>query len=75
MFTGLVEEIGKLVKIIRAGEGFRLSFEASVVIKDMQIGSSVAVNGVCLTVVVFDGKRFSVDVIEETLKKNKSWQS
>lgn len=70
MFTGLVEEKGKLINIIKKGEGFRLTFEAAKVIDDMQIGSSISVNGVCLTVVVFQGNQFSVDVIEETLKKS-----
>ena len=70
MFTGLVEEKGKLVTILNKGEGFRLTFEAAKVIDDMQIGSSISVNGVCLTVVVFEKNHFSVDVIEETLKKS-----
>lgn len=70
MFTGLVEEKGKLVSILNKGEGFRLTFEAAKVMSDMQVGSSVSVNGVCLTVVLFENNRFSVDVIEETLKKS-----
>lgn len=70
MFTGLIEEKGKLITIKSKGEGFRLTFEASKVIEDMQIGSSISVNGVCLTVVTMENKLFSVDVIEETLKKS-----
>ena len=61
---------GKLVSILNKGEGFRLTFEAAKVMSDMQVGSSVSVNGVCLTVVLFENNRFSVDVIEETLKKS-----
>lgn len=69
MFTGLVEEKGSLINKIKTGEGFRLVFTAKLVMNDMQIGSSIAVNGCCLTVVDKDDSSFSVDVIEETLKK------
>jgi riboflavin synthase len=69
MFTGLVEEKGKLVDKIPMGEGLRLVFEGSVVTYDMQIGSSISVNGCCLTVVKLDDNKFSVDTIEETLLK------
>jgi riboflavin synthase len=69
MFTGLVEEKGILVKKIKTGEGYRFEFKAAKVTEDIQIGSSVAVNGCCLTVIHFSGDIFSVDAIEETLKK------
>lgn len=69
MFTGLVEEKGKLLKIIPMGEGLRFVFEAALVAQDMQIGSSISVNGCCLTVVNLDNNQFSVDAIEETLSK------
>ncbi|QQS35092.1 MAG: riboflavin synthase [Ignavibacteriales bacterium] len=69
MFTGLVEEKGKLISKIPSGEGLRLSFSADIIINDMQIGNSISVNGCCLTVVNIDGKKFSVDAIEETLSK------
>jgi riboflavin synthase len=69
MFTGLVEEKGKLIEKIPMGEGLRLVFQASLVTDDMQIGSSVSVNGCCLTVVNLNNNKFSVDTIEETLSK------
>lgn len=69
MFTGLVEEKGKLVEKIPMGDGLRLVFEGAIVTNDMQIGSSISVNGCCLTVVKFDRNKFSVDTIEETLLK------
>lgn len=69
MFTGLVEEKGKLTDKIPTGNGLRLKFEAELVTSDMQIGSSVSVNGCCLTVVELDKKVFAVDTIEETLSK------
>ncbi|HVO72432.1 MAG TPA: riboflavin synthase [Ignavibacteriaceae bacterium] len=69
MFTGLVEETGELLKKIKTGEGYRLVIKASKVLDDMKIGSSISVNGCCLTVVNQEGSSFSLDVIEETLKK------
>jgi len=69
MFTGLVEETGKLIEKIPAGDGYRLKFKAKKVIDDLKIGSSIAVNGCCLTVVELDNNIFAVDTIEETLLK------
>jgi len=69
MFTGLVEEKGILKEKIPTGEGFQFVIEANIIMKDLQIGSSVAVNGCCLTVVKIDGNKFAVDTIEETLNK------
>ncbi len=69
MFTGLVEEKGKLFKKIKTGEGYRLEFKAKIVTGDLGIGNSIAVNGCCLTVVNLMDNVFSVDVIEETLIK------
>ena len=64
MFTGIVEEIGKVVST--AGS---LTIAAESVLEGMQLGDSMAVNGVCLTVTAFDDKSFSVDVMPETLDK------
>jgi len=69
MFTGLVEETGKLKKKVKTGEGFQFTFSASKVFDDLEIGSSISVNGCCLTVVKKEENTFSVDTIEETLKK------
>ena len=69
MFTGLVEETGKLEKKLKTGEGFQFTFSASKIFDDLDIGSSISVNGCCLTVVKIEDKTFSVDTIEETLKK------
>jgi riboflavin synthase len=69
MFTGLVEEKGTLKIKTPTGDGFQFTFEADKVISDLKIGSSIAVNGCCLTVVKIEGNTFSVDTIEETLNK------
>jgi len=69
MFTGLVEEKGTLKEKIPTGDGFQFVIEAKLVLEDLQIGSSIAVNGCCLTVVKITGNTFAVDTIEETLNK------
>ena len=69
MFTGLVEETGKLKNKTKTGEGFQFTFSAEKVFDDLEIGSSISVNGCCLTVIKKEGNAFSVDAIEETLKK------
>jgi riboflavin synthase len=65
MFTGIVAEVGSIVSV-SAG---KLTIGARQTLKDLQIGGSIAVNGVCLTVTTFDDMSFSVDVMPETLKK------
>jgi riboflavin synthase len=64
MFTGIVEEIGT---VIEAGRE-RLAFEAHNVLEGMKMGDSIAVNGVCLTVVSPENHSFSVNVMPETLR-------
>jgi riboflavin synthase len=69
MFTGLVEEKGTLVNKIKTGDGYRLEIKAEKVLEDTVIGSSISVNGCCLTVVEKKSGTVSMDTIEETLKK------
>jgi len=66
LFTGLVEEIGT---VLQAGEG-RLSIAARTVLEGLRLGDSIAVNGVCLTVVALDGRSFAVEVMPETLRRS-----
>ena len=69
MFTGLVEEVGTLVQISNSGNGRRLVIAAPLVAHDgVAIGDSVAVNGVCLTVVKIQGNHLAVDVVPETVR-------
>lgn len=68
MFTGLIEEIGRLRRVTRQGQAMILSVEASKVLQGVQLGDSIAVNGVCLTVVSYDEKSFAVDVMPETFR-------
>ena len=69
MFTGLVEEKGRLVFIRRGSDSARLKINASVIMDGLKLGDSIAVNGVCLTVTSFDRGQFEADVMAETLAK------
>jgi riboflavin synthase len=69
MFTGLVEEIGSVKAVSALGNGKRLSISASSILDDLKIDDSVAINGVCQTVVSCDSKSFTVEAIEETIRK------
>lgn len=68
MFTGIVEELGELVSREELTDAARLVIHGPTVTSDARHGDSIAVNGVCLTVVdVLPGGRFSADVMLETL--------
>lgn len=70
MFTGIVEELGEIVAIETAGDSVRLAVRGPLVVQDAVRGASIAVNGVCLTVVEVKGEVFAADVIKETLDKS-----
>ena len=65
MFTGIVEELGRL----RSRAGGRLVVEASLVLDDLKVGDSLAHNGVCLTVVDVGAGCFAIDAVEETFRR------
>ncbi len=69
MFTGLVEEIGKVQKVQSIGGGRRFTVEAKKIFDDLKIDDSVAINGVCQTVTEINGNSFSFVAVEETLLK------
>lgn len=70
MFTGIIEEVGKVKNISRGSNSAKLTIQASKVLEDTKIGDSIATNGVCLTVVSMDHDSFTVDVMPETIKKS-----
>lgn len=71
MFTGIVEELGELVSRDELTDAARLVIQGPTVASDARHGDSIAVNGVCLTVVeVLPGGRFSADVMRETLERS-----
>jgi len=67
MFTGLIEEIGRIQSIERASAGSRIVIAASLVTTDLAAGDSIAVNGVCLTALDVSPGSFAADVSPETL--------
>ncbi|RYG73295.1 riboflavin synthase [Lentibacillus lipolyticus] len=69
MFTGIVEEMGRIRQLDEASESaVRLTIEAATVLNDVKIGDSIAVNGICLTVTDKSNDAFGVDVMPETIK-------
>ncbi len=69
MFTGIVEERGAVAAIEERSEGRRFWLSAQRVLEDAEIGSSIAVNGVCLTAVALEPGRFAVEAVPETLRR------
>lgn len=70
MFTGIIEEMGKVAEIKRNPHSAAFSIAGDRIFDDLKIGDSVATNGVCLTVRQIKGKRFVADVMAETLKRS-----
>lgn len=68
MFTGIVEEKGKIHNIRQTGDAIVMTIEASKILTDVKEGDSIAVNGVCLTVTYFNDKLFTVDLMPETVR-------
>ncbi len=69
MFTGLVEEIGEVTSVRRTRDSIRFSVKADVVMEALNVGDSVAVSGICLTVVELGPSHFAVDATPETLAR------
>ena len=70
MFTGIVEEMGTLTQLIRGSKEQRITISCSKILEDIHLGDSIAVNGICLTVVTYDGKSFQADVMNETFLRS-----
>ena len=70
MFTGIVEELGEIVAVEHGADSAVVRVRGPLVTSDASPGASIAVNGVCLTVVEHDGETFSVDVMAETLSRS-----
>ncbi|SHI67349.1 riboflavin synthase alpha chain [Geosporobacter subterraneus DSM 17957] len=67
MFTGLVEEIGTIQSILKGTKSAKIVIQAKKILEKVQLGDSIAVNGVCLTVTDFTSHSFAVDVMAETI--------
>ncbi|MFD5472685.1 riboflavin synthase [Streptomyces sp. NPDC127105] len=70
MFTGIVEELGEVTAVEDLGDAARFRLRGPVVTEGARHGDSIAVNGVCLTVVEHEGDEFTADVMAETLKRS-----
>ena len=70
MFTGIIEELGKVVSLKRGSQAAVLTIEGNVIFDDLKLGDSVAVNGVCLTASHISGNMFQADVMNETFHRS-----
>lgn len=68
MFTGIVKELGIVRNMNKAGANYRLDIESKNIAKSVKIGDSVAVNGICLTLVSIKGNIMSFDVMAQTIR-------
>ena len=69
MFTGIVEELGRVIRLETIEDSARLTVEAPTVTQDVSLGDSVSVNGCCLTVAAVHGSTFTADLMAETLTR------
>jgi len=70
MFTGLIEEIGKVQSVVKSTKSAQITIKASKVLNGVKLGDSISTNGVCLTVTDFSNHIFSVDVMAETIRRS-----
>ena len=70
MFTGLIEDLGTVRELRPAGSGARLTVATAIPGSELVLGESIAVNGICLTVVAIEGGAFTADVSPESLQRS-----
>ncbi len=70
MFTGIIEEVGKISNIYSVGNGLRLNIGCEKILTDVKIDQSISVNGVCLTVVKVASNAFEADAVAETVQRS-----
>jgi riboflavin synthase len=69
MFTGIIEELGRVTAIEQQQDAVRITIEGPLIASDLHRGDSIAVSGTCLTAVEFDSNGFTADVMQETLDR------
>ena len=69
MFTGIIEEIGKVKAMVRHANSIKLTIVVKKILEDIHIGDSICTNGVCLTVTTFDDSSYTADVMPETMNR------
>lgn len=70
MFTGIIEEVGKVTQLQKGTYSVILHIQATLILEQLKVGDSVAVNGVCLTVTSIQAHGFTADVMHETLNRS-----
>lgn len=70
MFTGIIEEVGRVKNIKSGMKSAVLTLEARIIFEDLKLGDSVAVNGVCLTAASIEKNTFTADVMHETIRRS-----
>lgn len=70
MFTGIVEEVGRVSAVRSKPQAMELTISCSLILEDVKRGDSISINGVCLTVSTFTNDTFTADVIPETVKSS-----
>jgi len=69
MFTGIIEEIGKVRGVVHGSKSIKLSIQCGKIMEGVKLGDSIAVDGICLTVVNKKSDEFTADVMPETMRK------
>lgn len=69
MFTGIIEEVGTITDIQRHGASCTLCVHANTILQDLNIGDSIAVNGICLTATSYNATHFYADVMHESIAR------
>ena len=70
MFTGIIEEIGVVKNLKKTSDGMTLFIDGKKVTSDITLGASIAISGVCTTVISYKDGIFSVDIMEESLDRS-----
>lgn len=70
MFTGIIEEVGEIMNVVRGSQSAVLHIRCQEVLKGTKVGDSIAVNGVCLTVTSIEAHGYTADVMAETLDRS-----
>ena len=69
MFTGIIEEIGKIEEISKQGRNLKLRIKAHKILNGLKVGDSININGTCQTIIAANSDSFTVEAVEETLRK------
>lgn len=70
MFTGIIEDLGIIEQLKMGNESMQATIRSKKIVEDVHLGDSIAVNGICLTVISFTKDTFTVDVMPETVKSS-----